>query len=327
MTHREQQLYTKVMGETQGPFTSIELKQLARSGKLLPDSFVRSGTTGDWVSADRVRGLSFSIPSAAPISTKLPPIRHSHAAIPTGGNSMLYIAIGCVAILSFSFIVALALFVFRSSTVTASSQKNKPNDTAATIEDGGGPSPGTLSTAVSSVESDAAAPTNSEPTTIKAPEITKVLFDIKGMKIGDPLTEEFARNHFPTKDKGKPDITGGEFIEIDGCKIFVLYQFDNFKLIGVALSFESGDFATVLAAYKQKFGVPPHSIRTETVSTRQNINYENVIATWETTSGPFIVQKYGSTITDGSATLHSPEYDAYWSRRQEKESKELGNKL
>ena len=176
-------------------------------------------------------------------------------------------------------------------------------------------------------EPDSLPETKTASKAVEPPKIEKVSFDIKGMKIGDPLTDDFAYNHCPAKDKGKPDITGSEFIEIDGSKIFVLYQFDQFKLVGVSLSFDSGDFTTVVAAYKQKFGVPPHSIRTETVTTRQNVEFENVIATWATTSGAFVVQKYASKITDGSATLHSPEYDAYWARRKAKETEDLGNKL
>lgn len=53
MTHREQQLYTKVMGEIQGPFTSVQLKQLAQSGKLSPTAYLR--THGVYLKLDPIQ--------------------------------------------------------------------------------------------------------------------------------------------------------------------------------------------------------------------------------------------------------------------------------
>ena len=49
--------YYKLMGEEHGPVSPHQLKQLARTGTITPDSLVRKGAHGDWVLADRVRGL------------------------------------------------------------------------------------------------------------------------------------------------------------------------------------------------------------------------------------------------------------------------------
>lgn len=45
------------MGEEFGPFTGKEFKDMAERGALVPDSLIRKGTTGSWVTADRVKGL------------------------------------------------------------------------------------------------------------------------------------------------------------------------------------------------------------------------------------------------------------------------------
>jgi len=54
--------YYRLMGEKLGPISSSELKQLAESGKVAPDTVVRKGLDGDWVLAEKVRGL-FEPPS------------------------------------------------------------------------------------------------------------------------------------------------------------------------------------------------------------------------------------------------------------------------
>ena len=154
-----------------------------------------------------------------------------------------------------------------------------------------------------------------------------VPFDIQGMKIGDKLTKEFAYTRCPAKDKGKHDVIGREFIELNDGKVFVLYQFDDFKLIGVTLSFDADMFTTIVDVYTQKFGVPPHRSETEILKNRLNAEFVNVTLTWETVSGPFAVSKYGSSIDKGIATLHSPEYSAYLQRRRANDRKKLGKKL
>ena len=51
------QWYYQVMGEVFGPVSWSELKRLAQEGALSNDTLVRSGTEGDWIHADRVKGL------------------------------------------------------------------------------------------------------------------------------------------------------------------------------------------------------------------------------------------------------------------------------
>ena len=54
--------HCKIGDRTRGPLTAAELRELASSGELQPDSMVRRGHMARWVQAARVRGL---IPSDA----------------------------------------------------------------------------------------------------------------------------------------------------------------------------------------------------------------------------------------------------------------------
>ena len=49
--------YAQIMGETQGPLTSAQVKQLARIGQIATDTLLKRGENGTWVSADQVQGL------------------------------------------------------------------------------------------------------------------------------------------------------------------------------------------------------------------------------------------------------------------------------
>jgi len=152
-------------------------------------------------------------------------------------------------------------------------------------------------------------------------------FDITGMEIGDQLTEEFRYSNCPAKDKGKPEVTCSRFIDLGSGKVFVSYYFDEFKLIGATLSFKPEIFNDVLAAYTKKFGKEPESKKEEEVVTRAGVTYLNQIVAWETTSGKFEVSKYGSSISNGSAIIHSPEFANYAKKKQAERQKKLADKL
>ena len=51
------QWYYKIMGEEFGPVSSSELRGLAQTSQISPDTLVRKGVDGDWIRAERVRGL------------------------------------------------------------------------------------------------------------------------------------------------------------------------------------------------------------------------------------------------------------------------------
>lgn len=152
-------------------------------------------------------------------------------------------------------------------------------------------------------------------------------FDIGGMKIGDKLTEEFAYSHCPAKDEGKAERTCHKSIKVEGADVFILYYFDEQKLISVSLSYKSEIFEEIVGVYTSKFGQPPHQEKKETVTTNAGVEYTNVIKSWNTTSGEFIVKKYGSGIDKGYAYLLSSEYEKYLIKKKNERQKELGGKL
>jgi len=51
------QWYYQIMGEEFGPVSPSELRQLAQTSTISADTLVRKGTDGDWVRAERVKGL------------------------------------------------------------------------------------------------------------------------------------------------------------------------------------------------------------------------------------------------------------------------------
>jgi hypothetical protein len=65
--------YCRLMGSELGPFTSQQLIEMARSHQIMPDDSVKKGAGGDWVDANRVKGL-FADPSGSSIiMAHLPP--------------------------------------------------------------------------------------------------------------------------------------------------------------------------------------------------------------------------------------------------------------
>lgn len=59
--------------KTYGPFTSAQLKELASTGKIKPDTLIRMGSDGKWTPAERVKGL-FDSPSR-PVALSPPAVR------------------------------------------------------------------------------------------------------------------------------------------------------------------------------------------------------------------------------------------------------------
>jgi len=55
----EQQWYFRSGKEVLGPVSAAKLKSMARAGTLRPYVHIRLGKSGDWVSADTIKGLAF----------------------------------------------------------------------------------------------------------------------------------------------------------------------------------------------------------------------------------------------------------------------------
>lgn len=66
--------YASIDGQQIGPLTSADIRSMAASGQLRPDSYVcRDGS--DWVPASRVKGLAFAVPQpVVPAVVADPPV-------------------------------------------------------------------------------------------------------------------------------------------------------------------------------------------------------------------------------------------------------------
>lgn len=173
----------------------------------------------------------------------------------------------------------------------------------------------------------------------KAAPVVPVEFDIGGLKIGDEITKAWTRGKVFDDERlrNKPKLTDGIFltyplscsetIACEGGEILVHYQIDERRLIGVSLAFKSDLFPLLVKTYSAKFETDPHEIIAEPVTTKLGARYENERATWQTTSGPFILEKYGSNVEEGFGSLLTPELAEYRQSQDAADLKKLGKKL
>ena len=159
------------------------------------------------------------------------------------------------------------------------------------------------------------------------PNPHEINFTAGGLRIGDPLTKEWASSHCPAKDKGKTDILCSESIKTDEGTIYMGFQFEDSKLIGVVLIFDTACFDTLVRSYAEKFGTSPHKKTSESLTTQGGLKFENQIVTWNTTDGPFTLRKYGSNVKDGLGTLETPQLVKYNQKQQDAKQKDLKGKL
>jgi hypothetical protein len=175
--------------------------------------------------------------------------------------------------------------------------------------------------------------TNSQPASTPTPTLNsepkpqEVSFTAGGLRIGDPLTVEWSNSHCPIQDKGKSDVFCTESIKSAEGLICMGFQFEESKLIGVVLVFDSVCFDTLVRSYAEKFGTPPHQKMLESVTNPIGEKYENQIVTWKTTDGDFTLKKYGSNVKDGFGMLETPQLVKYNQKQQDANQKDLKGKL
>jgi hypothetical protein len=146
------------------------------------------------------------------------------------------------------------------------------------------------------------------------------------MRIGDQITPKLAKGR---ESAAEPDsfVFDTYGIQFGGKKIVVQYRFKNYKLAYVVLGFDSDQFEDVVKAYTAKFGVAPHEVEEEPLTTRLGVNYTNYSVTWHTESGPFIVKRFGTTIKHGHAFLHSPAYEEEAKASEKEREEQLKSQL
>ena len=107
--------FTKIMGEIQGPFTPAQIRTLAKTGRLLPDSHIRKGANGNWTTADRIKGLSFASTATAhtsPIAKQPPTLPNPPSA---QGRLLVSVLAGVIAVLVVAISALTYLLLSRDS--------------------------------------------------------------------------------------------------------------------------------------------------------------------------------------------------------------------
>jgi hypothetical protein len=137
----------------------------------------------------------------------------------------------------------------------------------------------------------------------------KVQFDFRGYRLGDSvstdLSSDISQAQCSIDDEETQDSTCYLFDDrIGDVEADIGLSFASGKLISVLITFESDDYETLAAAFKAKYG-KPHRVSHSVVSTSLGARYRNEISRWSTASGEFTVSRYGSTISEGYASITS----------------------
>jgi len=141
-------------------------------------------------------------------------------------------------------------------------------------------------------------------------------FDIDGLKIGDELTEEFSDQYCRNRASEKREIECKQKLKIDGVSVSVLYLFYDASLVTVSLSFDSKAFSKLVRVYEDKYLDFSYDEIEEPVVLGDGAEYTNEKALWATTSGDFIIEKYGYKLTEGYAHLDSQKYNKYVNKKK-----------
>lgn len=144
------------------------------------------------------------------------------------------------------------------------------------------------------------------------------------MHIGDDTTEA-VKGIFCNDTGGLK--TCMKSITAGGVKVQVYYSILADRLAAVSLRFSPADFEAMRSAYVTKFGRSPDSSETEAVTTKAGAQYENLISTWNTADGPFVLKKYGSKVTEGSGILLSKSFEKFLTDREKSTSQDLSKAL
>jgi hypothetical protein len=159
----------------------------------------------------------------------------------------------------------------------------------------------------------------------------KVQFDFRGLRMGDSASTELSSDvseaHCTIDDEETQDSTCYLFDDHVGeVETDIGLSFASGKLISVLMTFDSDDYPTMAAAFQAKYG-RPHRVSHETVSTAMGARYQNEILLWRTTSGDLTVARYGSTVSEGYASITSPVGLRTLEKREAKQRREAKEDL
>jgi len=144
----------------------------------------------------------------------------------------------------------------------------------------------------------------------------QVEFDINGNKVGDKLTKEFFNQYCPSESKDKEYIECKETIELNGVKLSILYFFYDTKLLAISMSYPSSQYDLLINTYTKKFSTSAFS-KDEPILVANSVEFTNKKSSWNTISGKFVIEKYGTGFTKGIAYLKSDGYEQYVVKKKE----------
>ena len=139
----------------------------------------------------------------------------------------------------------------------------------------------------------------------------QIEFDINGLKIGDKLTEDFYNNYCPKKDGKTEELECKQELKINEIQVTALYFYYDATLISILLTYRSNLYNDLVKSYTKKFKHSPHKKIKELITLATGEKYSNEKASWVTTSGNLIIEKYGNNFSTGYVRLESNEYIKY----------------
>jgi hypothetical protein len=152
-----------------------------------------------------------------------------------------------------------------------------------------------------------------------------VVFEVKGIRIGDPLEKvKPLIDIFPEQVGKTTGMLGYSDVDFD---VRYFFFFDDGKLISICLNFPIDYFDGIVAAYDKKLGLH--------YKTRFEDKPINQIASWRTTDGDFNVKRLNSDETKGFGELcydrwKLAEFDKdlkEWAKKRDRIQSDLNGKL
>lgn len=156
--------------------------------------------------------------------------------------------------------------------------------------------------------------------------IKQVEFDLDGMKPGDRLTKEFLNKYCPSRLRDNETVECRQSLNLDGIDLSILYFFSNARLLAISINYPSSEYKSLIETYTRKFSQSPSS-KEEPILLSTGVEYTNIKSSWNTTSGEFVVEKYGTNFNKGVAYLLSDGYENYKIKKAEEVKSGVMKKL
>jgi hypothetical protein len=147
--------------------------------------------------------------------------------------------------------------------------------------------------------------------------INKIDFEIGGIKLGDTLTESFSKQHCQYSLKDNEEVECKRIINFHSIKLSILYFFYDEKLLAISIKYPSSNYNDLIKIYTKKFSQSPHNEKAEPIFLREGDSHVNMKTSWNTTSGKFVIEKYGNSFQKGIAYLSSEDYGKYKTKKKE----------